>query len=75
MKNQVSISKDNLNVLREMFKSAIQVIDRLGVDGSSTRERSTPTPTPKETRTQKINRYIKMIESGARVTKPKHLKS
>lgn len=71
----ITIPTDQYKCLREHLKKANEIFKSLGMDGSLTRERLAPTPTPKETRPQKINRYIKLIESGARCKKPNHLKS
>lgn len=71
MEKQIAISIEDINVLRKTFKQAEDIINRLGAQlGSET----TPESKPKETKTQKINKYSSLISSGQRAKKPNHLK-
>jgi hypothetical protein len=74
MKNSVNISQDNINVLRETFKKAIDFLDSLGMVGELPIEVAAPKPAPKETRSQKVNKYKDLIGSGQRGKKPEYLK-
>lgn len=74
MKDTITISIEEYNVLRGTFKKAIDFLDNLGKVGSESSERKTPKPKPKETKQQGIDRYKKLIETGSRVKKPEYLK-
>lgn len=68
--NRLLEINEKYKCLREHLKKAIEIIDSPGAVGSVT----TPKPAPKKTKTQRINDYKKLIESGARGKKPDHLK-
>jgi hypothetical protein len=70
----ITISVEKYNVLRKTFKQAIDIIDSLGMGGSLASEGKAPKPEPKRTKSQKINDYKKLIESGQRGKKPEYLK-
>ena len=69
MKKQVEISIEEINVLRETFKQAEEIINRLVLVGSVASERKASKPAPKETKPQKVKKYVALIGSGKRVTK------
>ena len=61
--------------LREHFEKANEIFKSLGEElGSDTKHRVAAKPEPKETKQQKIDKYKKLIETGATVKKPDHLK-
>ena len=66
----VTISIQELNVLRETFKVASEILDRYGVTGNV----QVPSTSPKETKKQRDQKYAKLIESKTRAKKPDHLK-
>lgn len=68
----VQIPIKDLNVLRKTFKEAQDIINRLGSQLGS--EETPVVVPPKESKAQKINKYKSLIGSGARGTKPNHLK-
>lgn len=74
MKNTLNISKDNINVLRGTLMKAVEILDSLGMVGGLAGESKAPKPEPKRTKSQRINDYKKLIESGERVKKPEYLK-
>lgn len=74
MEKTITISIEKYNVLRETFKQAIEIIDSLGtVKGNAINRKALKLP-PKETKTEKINKYKLMISSGTRAKKPDYLK-
>ena len=74
MKESITISIEEYNVLRGTFKKAIDFLDNLGKVGSEASDRKAPKPKPRETKQQRIDRYKILIETGARAKKPEHLK-
>jgi hypothetical protein len=72
--SKITISIEEINVLRKTFKQAEEIINRLAMVGSGASERTASKPYPKETRPQKVKKYADLIESGKRVTKPNYLK-
>jgi hypothetical protein len=74
MKESITISLEEYNVLRGTFKKAIDFLDNLGKVGGQASERKTPKPKPKETKQQGMDRYERLIDSGLRAKKPEHLK-
>ncbi len=70
MKKTITISLEDFKMLREHLNQAIKILNSLEVDGSV----KAPKLYPKETKAQKIEKYINLIESGKRGTKPDHLK-
>lgn len=70
MKETITISLKELNVLRETFKRASEIISRLGVVGSEI----PPKPAPRKTKAQMVEEFQKITRSGIRVKKPDHLK-
>lgn len=67
----VTISIQELNVLRETIKAASEILDRYGVTGNL----SVPSTSPKkETAKQRKDKYIRMLETKSRGTKPDYLK-
>lgn len=67
----VTIPIQELNVLRETFKVASEILDRYGVTGSL----NVPSTSPKkETKKQRDERYAKLIEKNIRGRKPDYLK-
>lgn len=67
----VTIPIQELNVLRETFKVASEILDRYGVTGSVV----TPSTSPKkETAKDRKGKYAKLIETKSRATKPDYLK-
>lgn len=62
MDEEVTISKDKLNVLRRSLKDALDFIESIGVSdfqGPKDREEKTPDLTPKE---QRINKYLNQLK-------------
>lgn len=66
----VTIPIQELNVLRETFKMASEILDRYGVTGNV----QVPSTSPKETKKQRAEKYAKLIESNSRGKKPDYLK-
>lgn len=67
----VTIPIQELNVLRETFKVASEMLERYGVTGSV----QVPSTSPKkETAKQRKDKYVKMLETKSRGTKPDYLK-
>ncbi|RTY90659.1 hypothetical protein EKM01_09450 [Flavobacterium sp. RSP46] len=74
MEKTITISIEKYNVLREAFKQAVEIIDSLGnVKGNAADRKALKLP-PKETKTEKINKYKLMISTGTRAKKPDYLK-
>lgn len=73
MKTEITISIEEINVLRKTFKQAEEIINRLAMVGSGASERKASKPYPKETKPQKVKKYAALIESGKRVKKPNYL--
>lgn len=74
MKDTITITVQEYNVLRGTFIKAISILDSLGQAGSTIIQTKAPKPKPKETKQQRINNYKTLIETGVRVKKPEHLK-
>lgn len=75
--NRLLEINEKYNVLRGTLEKANELFKSLGEElGSDTKKRvaAKPKPKPKETKQQGINRYEKLIETGARAKKPEHLK-
>ena len=70
MEKQITISRKEINVLRETLRRAEEILNRFGMDGSE----KPPKPEPRQTKTQRINKYKELITTGKRVKKPDHLK-
>lgn len=61
--------------LREHLEKANELFKSLGEElGSDTKQRVVAKPKPKETKQQGIDKYKRLIETGARAKKPNHLK-
>lgn len=75
--NRLLEINEKYNVLRGTLEKANELFKSLGSElGSDAKKHITakPKPKPKETKQQGIDRYTKIIESGARGKKPEHLK-
>ena len=70
MEKQITISRKEINVLRETLKKAEEILNRFGRLGSEVASK----PAPRESKTQRINKYKELITTGTRVKKPDHLK-
>ena len=70
MAKTVTIPIEDLNVLRETLIKAFDLLNSLGVTGNLT----VPSATPKETKKQREQKYLKLIEGHSRVKKPDYLK-
>ena len=70
MKTHVLISVKEINVLRETFKKAEDIINRLGMAGSE----KPPKAAPRKTKAELVAEFQKITKSGTRVKKPDHLK-
>ena len=70
MKRTVTIPIETYKCLRGHLEQANEIFKSLGMVGSV----KAPKPTPKEIKTQKIEKYKKLIATGKRVKKPEHLK-
>lgn len=66
----VTISVQELNVLRETFKIASKILDSYGDTGNL----NVPSISLKETAKQRKDRYTKMLETKSRGIKPQYLK-
>lgn len=66
----VTIPLKELNVLRETFKVASEILGRYGETGNL----NVPSISLKETSKQRKDRYAKMLETKSRGTKPQYLK-
>jgi hypothetical protein len=72
MKKTITIPIEQYECLRGHLESAAKIFNSLGIPvGSSVR---TPNREPRETKSQKVNKYKDLIGSGKRVKKPDHLK-
>ena len=74
MVKTITIPLETYKCLRGHLEKANEIFNSLGMVGGLTDEVITSKPEPKETRSQKINRYKDLIGSGERVRKPAHLK-
>ncbi len=75
--NRLLEINEKYNVLRGTLEKANELFKSLGEElGSDTKKRvaAKPKPKPRETKQEGINRYEKLIATGARVKKPEHLK-
>lgn len=64
----ITIPIEKYKCLREHLKKANEIFNSLGLVGSTSQME---TPKPKRSKTQKINDYKKLIESGNRAKKPR----
>ncbi len=60
--------------LRGHLNAIEQILGGQGKVGSKASERQTPKPKPKETKQQRMDRFERLINAGARAKKPNHLK-
>lgn len=74
MVGEVVLSVEQYKCLRGHLNAIEQILGSPGKVGSEASERKTPKPKPRETKQQGINRYERLIETGARAKKPEHLK-
>jgi ethanolamine utilization cobalamin adenosyltransferase len=75
MKDVITIPRKQYECLRGHLEEAAKIFNSLGIPvGSLSVKDKAPNREPKETKTQKVNKYKKLIESGQRVKKPDHLK-
>lgn len=75
--NRLLEINEKYNVLRGTLEKANELFKSLGEElGSDTKKRvaAKPKPKPRETKQEGINRYERLIETGARAKKPEHLK-
>lgn len=75
--NRLLEINEKYNVLRGTLEKANELFKSLGEElGSDTRKRvaAKPKPKPRETKQQGMDRYERLIDSGARAKKPDHLK-
>lgn len=72
MQQTITISLQEYECLRGHLDQAMKIFQSLGVD--SGRSSSPRKSHPKETKKQKVEHYIKLIETGTRAKKPEHLK-
>jgi hypothetical protein len=73
--NRLLEINEKYNVLRGTLEKANELFKSLGEElGSDTKKRVAAKPKPRETKQEGINRYEKLIATGARVKKPDHLK-
>lgn len=70
----ITIPLETYKCLRGHLEKANEIFNSLGMAGGLASESKPPKPEPKETRSQKINKYKDLIGSGQRVKKPEHLK-
>lgn len=68
----VTISKEHYECLRGHLEAATNIFNSLVV--GSLPKNKTPNRPPKETKSQKVNKYKDLIDSGQRLKKPLHLK-
>lgn len=75
MSQTVQIPIEQYKCLRGHLEEAAKIFNSLGIPvGGLVAENETPARVPKETKSQKVNKYKDLISSGARGKKPKHLK-
>ena len=74
MSTAISLTTEQYKCLREHLKAIELIINGNGGNGSKTSERIAPIEPPKESKSQKVNKYKNLISSGERVKKPNHLK-
>jgi hypothetical protein len=73
--NRLLEINEKYKCLREYLEKANEILNSPGGElGSDTIKLVATKPNPKETKKQRIENYIKLIESGQRVKKPDHLK-
>jgi hypothetical protein len=73
--NRLLEINEKYKCLREYLEKANEILNSLGGElGSDTIKVVATKPKPKRTKSQKINDYKKLIESGQRAKKPDHLK-
>jgi len=70
----ITLSIEEYKCLRGHLNAIEQILGSQGKVGSKASERQTPKPKPKETKQQGIDKYKRLIETGARAKKPNHLK-
>ncbi len=69
----IILSPEQHKCLREHLNAIESILGGSGLDRKLAKSKL-PTPEPKETKAQKTNKYLHLIESGQRGTKPKHLR-
>jgi hypothetical protein len=70
MQKSVTISIKELNVLRETFKKANEIINRLGSDdGGANESKAIKEPS----QSQKVKNYSELLSTNTKYKKPKHL--
>lgn len=74
MSKKVTIPIEQYECLRGHLQEAIEIFNSLGMVGSLVNHNEASNRIPKETKTQKVNKYKDLITSGKRVKKPNHLK-
>lgn len=74
MVGQVVLSVEQYKCLRGHLNAIEQILGSYGKAGSEASESITPKSKPRETKQQGINKYKRLIETGARVKKPEYLK-
>ena len=73
--NRLLEINEKYRCLREHLEKANELFKSLGEElGSDTKQRVAAKFKPKETKQQRIDKYKRLIETGARVKKPDHLK-
>jgi len=70
----ITIPLETYKCLRGHLEQANEIFKSLGMVGSVESKIDAPKSAPKETRTQKVNKYKDLIASGKRGTKPDYLK-
>ena len=73
MSRAISITTEQYKCLREHLRAIELIINGKAGNGSKTSERIAPIDAPKESKSQKVNKYKNLIASGERVKKPNHL--
>lgn len=74
MKNTITITIEQYKCLRGHLIKANEIFNSLSLAGSITSERSTSKAKPRESKSQKVNKYKDFITKGERVKKPNDLK-
>ena len=73
--NRLMEINEKYNVLRGTLEKANELFKSLGEElGSHTKQRVAPKPKPKETKQQRMDRFERLINAGARAKKPEYLK-
>lgn len=73
--NRLLEINEKYNVLRGTLEKAKELFKSLGEKlGSDIKQSAAPKPKPKETKQQRMDRFERMIETGARAKKPEYLK-